>query len=47
MMRVIRELNGGTNLVNSKNLPEVTPAMCRWWVEAQKYIQAEQNSNNR
>jgi len=39
MMNIIRELNGGTDLSDRSIQPEVTPAMCLWWEDAQKYLQ--------
>jgi hypothetical protein len=46
MMKVIRELNGGTSLANSMNQPEVTPMMYRWWIDAHKYIQGEHDNQS-
>ena len=44
MMMVIRELNGGINLVNNGTQPQVTPAMYRWWGDAQEYIKESRDN---
>lgn len=42
MMNILRELNGGTDLADKAVQPEVTPAMCLWWADAQNFLEGIQ-----
>ena len=39
MMRIIRELNDGEDPLINPVHPDVTPAMCEWWIDAKEYIE--------